>query len=545
MNRILFLYFIFIFCINHTYAECQNDDSLETILGKKGKIATLKNNCLCSIVLKQKNINKAIQLINEFANYNRMSDTLLFCLWYNLTALGKNDVATYTINAWKKKYGSISAAFSYYREKNELSKLDSLCKILDNEMMLDELHLLKWIEIKQLIKDYSNIAELTCRIIRSKVNLAYTTLDRMEMVTNEIEDSITLDKILKSLIECSKEDIDARVKNEIKWWVIDKYGRKGLYIKQIEVLIEREEDLKIRDGSLFNIAIEHLEKKRFTLARDISLRLFNITKDTSLARRAAEIVFKTYLYTGIIDSAKKWIKLSGIESEKNNTEAIEFYQKTGEYSKASFLLSSLPSSLAKDTLYLKNLLLMDSLEKAQDFIAQKNTFIARYPYYFLLWQIRVNFFSGKVEKCLSIFDSMAIEPSQLSEEVLRYKYWIFLLSESREEIELFRQIEYTLFKGFPEKAGEIFCKKDLKDKNRWKLAVYIAKKQIEFSKVKEALNTLLCVSVNNEAEYLYTLGEAYIMSGKKEEGKKILEKLVLNFSNIYSVKARQLLNEIH
>ncbi len=429
--------------------------------------------------------------------------------------------------------------------EGRFASVDTLCTIFDEEGTIDDFSLLHWVEAKQTLEDYGSVAGLICRIVNNQPKLTPAALNRFESILSTVS-AVVADTLIRNFIDCvfAQKEVDTA---SIVTWIADQYGRKELFGGQIETIATLEKNINRKCKYLLSTAKQHYGMKRYMYVVTAARILHNITTDSTIRREAALILFRAYNSRGLTDSAKLWLEHVDNFSDKERIEAIGFYQKTGDFTKASALISKLPKSVASDTLYLRQLLLNDNIAAALRFADSGSTVLARSAQERILWRIRTTLFGGKTDKCLALLDSVKIDPSApFASELLDYHYWLLRLAGNSTALAKFSQIEYTLFKGRRDQASGLLCGavSMLGDK-AWRIALRIAARQLDNSEASEAIATLRCAPAEKEPEYLYRLAEAKFRGGASVEARRILETLMIDFpSDIYAVQARIMLQQL-
>ena len=549
MGRLFAVFTALTTLIHGTGVECPSFDTVSSYLltpARKERGTVPSEACLCSLLVQspQRTASTVVPLIQAFARYTPVSDTLLFCAWRQKQKREFGSVFAAVLHAWKQHHPSLNAALLRFQQTGAVGKIDTLCRIFDREGELDVILLLRWIEAKQILDDYAPVPGLLCRVISGRPELTPIALNHFESILDEVATQ-RIDTLMGHFIACAfsgpKTDTNA-----IRSWVIDLYGRKQLFDRQLELLSALEKNTSRKCEHLQSIALQRFRVRQFTPAAAAAKLLYNCSSERKFRQDAASLLYQIYHALGMNDSAKIWLELAGVTSENSRCEAIELYQQLGDYSKAAGLIHLLPESLARDTLHLKQLLLCDSLSAALRFVSDSTTALARSAYLLLLWRVRIAFYSGKTDRCLALLDSNKVNPTHpYASEFMEYRYWLLRLADSPEALAKFIQIEYTLFKGDREKAARLLCSAGPMGGNAWRIALRIARRQIDNSEAAAAVSTLRCAPAEGEPEYLYRLAEAQLRDGTDNEAKTVLERLIVEFpGNLYTIQGRLLLSQL-
>ena len=538
---------ILLFCImfSSVAATCPTDAEIKKMIISGKQSSQISETCLCSLFVRtpMKNRN-AEKLITAIIRYHPITDTLLLCLHKQRIIRENARLMTSVCTAWKERYPSLNIVFDRYRQSGNIHRIDSLYMILDQQRLLNAHQLLQWIDTKKVLDDYRSIPALYCRIITVQPSLTTLALNQLNAIINEIDAQLA-DSLLTEFSIC-KFNSSKSESGELFRWILDQFGRKGLYTRQLELLTEKIHPSTQRDTILTEIATAYLKRGAYHPAVKTAGALYRSTGDPNFKHTAAVVLYQSYRSLGMFDSARTWIQHTDIISERDRIDAIEMYHHLKDFKSASTLLIKLPHSLNHDTLRIRHLLMQDSLSGALRYAFDTTTLLHRTPSAALLWRVRTTLFNGKAAQCAALLDSAKLSPSSNNaQELLEYRYWLKRLSSTTEALAKFSQIEYTLFKGDSRHAAKLLCESNPAMDEAWRLAVHIARNQITRSDPDGAVATLTCVPEVHEAEYRYCLAEAYILKGNPEKGRLLLEKLLLEFpGNMYTTKGRLLLSRM-
>ncbi|MBN1578939.1 MAG: hypothetical protein JW913_20425 [Chitinispirillaceae bacterium] len=550
MRRLVFFLFSVTFPFAADAAGCPSLDSATALLSvpvRKGKSVPLSEVCLCSLIVRQPEINAATfaALIAAFARHNPVSDTLLFFGWRQHLRRETGPVFAAIRHAWKQYHPSASTALLAYQQIGATGRIDTLCTILDQEKGLDAYLLLRWIEAKQVLDDYAPVPGLLCRVISERHQLTPLALSRFETILDELT-APRCDTLLQRFANCAFGGAKQTDTASLRSWIIDQYGRKGLFDRQLYVVSSLEKNSAGRCRSLHSMARQRFGRQQYAAAAAAARALHRCTSKRELRQDAASLLYQSYRAMGLSDSAKTWLELAGVNSEKSRIEAIELYQHLGDHQKAADLIHLLPQSLARDTLYLRQLLLCDSIPEALRFAGDHNNALSRSEHHRVLWRARTTLYGGKTDTCLALLDSIKLTAAYpFAVELMDYRYWLLRLADAPETLAKFIQIEYTLFKGDRDKAAELFCRSGLAGGHAWRIGLRIARRQIEQSEAAAAVATLRCAPAEREPEYLYGMADAQFRIGAFQAARSMLERLILEFpASIYTVQGRLLLSRV-
>ncbi len=406
-----------------------------------------------------------------------------------------------------------------------------------------------------IIKDYSSVAALYCRILNRSDNFSndstysrssYLTLNQFASQMQELGGE-NADRILQQFKKCSLEKIDADT-IQLRNWLSKTYSRLEMFDKEIEILtsIQTEKTKQFLGTELIEIAKDRFLFKKLIPALHAAKAAYTKTNDKELQSDAASIVYQSFLSLGLADSAVKWLKKTDITSENRIIEAIELYQNAGQVQQSRQLITRLRSSLSKDTLFIRQYIFMDSIDKAIE-QTENSPYLKHSASDMMLWKIRLSLFNKKFSKVLEVYDSNPILlESNVSTELLLYKYWLQRLQDCPEALATWAEIEYNIYTGMLEKCVSLVKNKEIESTCQWRLALRVACAMHEKKKTSAALTVLKEYDENTvSAEFLYFKGQFLLEIGEIDSAKVLLQKIVLDYaSDIFSGKARLLLTRV-
>jgi hypothetical protein len=227
-------------------------------------------------------------------------------------------------------------------------------------------------------------------------------------------------------------------------------------------------------------------------------------------------------------------------------EAIELYQNAGQVQQSRQLITRLRSSLSKDTLFIRQYIFIDSIDKAIE-LTENSPYLRQSASDIMLWKIRLALFKKKFSKILEIYDSVPIPlDSNISTELLLYKYWLERLQDCPEALASWAAIEYNIYTGMLENCASLIKSKEVESTCQWRLALRVACAMHEKEKTSIALTVLKGYDENTvSAEFLYFKGQFMLEMGEIDSAKTLLQRIVLDHSSdIFSGKARLLLTKM-
>jgi len=431
-------------------------------------------------------------------------------------------------------------------EGGRLPIADSLYRILDAAGKLDVHDYLRWGRVKSLLEDYSGAAEQYCKAITADGRMVHPAVTHMgQFFLDAGSDEQT--KALNSFKSCilSLEAADTAF---FRNWLADLYRRSGAYDNEIEILSELDIPSLPSGRRLADIARDHFTKRRYRHAVNSGSLAYRRIEHGAQRLNTAFIVYQAYMQLGIRDSALVWLKHSGLTDAGAISAAAGLYQETGHLAAAAALIDSLPPSLSKDTLLIRQRLFSNEIVKALNLASSPLPSWSRHPQEKGLWQARCFIFSGLAERAVSVMDSVKFLASwHGSAELLRYKYWLQKFSDDRTALSTWGNLEYFIYIGDLTSAIERVKIYNPKGAAGEMMTVRVANPLMRDGQAKEALSVLDLVKESiGTPEYLYVKAEALFDTGRADEARAVAAKLLKDFpADVFAQKARILVSRIN
>lgn len=568
MIKIPFEKILFLLTIIFTFscADCFIDSAWEAIPFQK-KVTFLESHagsltglCLCKFIAKtdypaDQNYDSFISVLQKWSKTNIFDNSILFAAYNNQSLHRNRALWSQIIKLWESSNKSPYAAVVLLINSGAPLRADTLLSILDSEGKVDIPELLRWTKVKLIIKDYSSIAALYCRILNrgdtfpndsTYSKSSYLTLNQFSSQMQELGGEYA-DRILQQFRKCSLEKIDADT-IQLRNWLSKTYSHLDMFDRELEILtsIQTEKTKQFLSTELIEIAKDRFLFKKLVPALHAAKAAYNKTNDKELQSNAASIIYQSFLSLGLADSAVKWLKKTDISSENRIIEAIELYQNAGQVQQSRNLITRLRSSLSKDTLLVRQYIFMDSIDKAIELV-ENSPYLRQSASDMMLWKIRLLLFDKEFSKVLEVYDSVPIPlESNISTELLLYKYWLERLQDCPEALATWATIEYNIYKGMHENCVSLVKNNNVESTCQWRLALRVACAMHEKRKTSAALTVLKEYDENTvSAEFLYFKGQFLFETGEIDSAKVLLQKIVLDYSSdIFSGKARLLLTRM-
>jgi hypothetical protein len=214
-------------------------------------------------------------------------------------------------------------------------------------------------------------------------------------------------------------------------------------------------------------------------------------------------------------------------------------QRAGFLDKADSLVATLPASVARDTLGVRQALFANNPSRARELArGLRGDRDAA-----LVWTIRTNIFSGNGGDLEGWIDTVAMQPSgEYGREMLAYRYKLEVLKDAPQAYQNIGALEYAIWLGQPQKvAGMSFVA--YPPLVRQMLVCDLVAALLEKNLAADAQKAALQVPPEEAGPELeFYKGDIFIRQGLIAEGSKVLEQLVLSHpDDVFAIRAKQVL----
>lgn len=536
-------------------AECLDDSQWKGLsAGEKKKYLdrfeseSADDRCLCAFIRRYEevypdNANKLVQKISPRIQSEGFSVDLLLCLLRTDSLPENRPVWRSLVNLWIQKHQPVYSILMDYGEGGKMPYADSLYRALHLAGALDVHAYVRWGRVLSMLEKFEDAALVYCFICEREPRMVHLALSQMRQFFSDAEPgriSPALDKF-KSCISQSSFPDTVLFRN----WIADMFGNAGLYDKQVEMLVEFDIPREPVTGKLLDIARDHFAGKRYRFALKPAVLAFRRLDKGDMRSDAAVIAYQSYLALGMKDSALHWLGRADLSTGERIADAAALCQETGHLYNARALIDSMPSSLTKDTLVIRQYLFSGELEKAAGFA--KDSLRHRSSKQRTLWKGRTLLFSSKIPEAASVFDSLEFSPSwYAASEVLNYRFWLQRFQADYNVLKAWSRMEYFLFTENLQKGADLLASQKFSGEAGEMMAVLLGKAYLKKGKPQDVIRVLDLVKVENHSpEFLYTRAEALYILGRLEEAGFMVEQILVGFpTDVHAQKARILLSQI-
>jgi len=511
------------------------------------------------------------------------SQELLFSLFKNNRLVSDKNIWGKIIDAWSS--ASVQPVYAVLAANSEGGKLpaaDTLYSALDAAGRLDAHELLRFGRVKCLLGNYRAAALIYCRVIAEDKRLELAAFTPMGQLFADA-DSAVMAAALGDFERCafSLPSADTALFRDK---LAEMYNRGGLFEKEIALLSAFDIQSAPSGRKLADAARGHFTRRRYRYAAAGAAAAYARLEEKDQRTGIAFVAYQSYMQLGARDSALVWLRRAEAVGNKDaRIQAVALNQETGHLDEAAALIDSLPASLSKDTLLVRQRLFSGEAGKALNLIvASKSTSWVMSPRDRMLWRGRCMVFGGQVYEAAPVLDSIKFMASwHGSQEILRYRYWIQKLEDDQGALESWGKLEYLIYTGDLTAAYQYLQKTRLSGESGEMLAVRLARALSASARFQEALETLELVDKGNTSgvsggvdyginlnlgdkggkggkdgkdgkgkdvrtpEYLYFKAEMLKESGRHDDARVVANKILVDYpADIFAQKARILLSRI-
>ncbi|MCL2218947.1 MAG: hypothetical protein FWC23_01615 [Chitinispirillia bacterium] len=462
-------------------------------------------------------------------------------------------------------YACIMELINKYSEGAGLPLADTLYRALDSAGRLDAHELIRYGRVKSLLGQYRDAARIFCRAAISDNRLEYAAMGQMGHM---LADADSADKAaaIRTFERCAlaSPNADTAV---FRNWLADFCGRQGLYEQEISLLTRLHTTESPSGRKLIDAARKHFSARRYRLAVSAAAAAYGRADEPKQRTDAAFVAHRSYLELKVRDSALIWLKLSEVNDRNAQIQAVTLNQETGRLEEAAALIDSLPASLSKDTLAVRQLLFAgEPVNALNTIMTSKSAAWKMAPRERMLWRGRCMIFSGQIYEAIPVLDSMKFMPSwHAAAEALRYKYWTQKLDDNSEALDIWGKLEYVIYTGNLTDAARLLKGHGMTGEIGEMLAVRLARILAQTGLFAEALSVLETAGseeidlgikgINKEKnnktksaqspEYMYFKAEMLNETGRTDEARALANKILADYPlDIFAQKARILLSKI-
>jgi hypothetical protein len=338
-------------------------------------------------------------------------------------------------------------------DQDRLIEADGAFSALEAECTLSPSDLMKWMRVKSVLAQFSEVGKVACLVLLRQPDAAFLVQDQLIDLVKEAGGD-TIRSVLKGFCSCalSTRNQDTAA---VRQWVAGVYNRFKLFDEEADALLTLDSKNYPSGGDLFAGVQRRFLQKLFVPAIQLGVPAYARLKDEARKSECALLLYQAYEQTGKNDSAGLWLKKVRCARPDEKAMLIVFCQKAGLASRADSLLSTLPPSLLRDTLGLRQKLFSGDFQgasaAASRLLAANRSGPGKNE--FLLWRIRSLMFGGNGVEAAQLMDSVVFFPAMNgAEEFLSNKYRFALLNKAPQAWSVFAPVAFAAWLKRPDMA---------------------------------------------------------------------------------------------
>jgi hypothetical protein len=250
--------------------------------------------------------------------------------------------------------------------------------------------------------------------------------------------------------------------------------------------------------------------------------------------------------TGQPDSAVAWFPRASIKDMRIIGRAVTMYQSAGLLTRADSLINLMGSSVARDTLMIRQMIFKGKPDEARSLAAgntiKKHWAGVRSERW--LWMTRVNVFNGELAAAAACIDSAGFDADwHAAREMLEHRYASAVFMSAPELFGAWGKMMLAAYQGHPETIADTIASLNPEKSVREYMLAALARALLDAGMYDRCTQVISGKSGTEPSYRLILLcAEACIMQGKNEEAVRMLENIVLECpDDIFSDKARMYL----
>jgi hypothetical protein len=422
-------------------------------------------------------------------------------------------------------------------ERGNVMEGDSLLSIADSAGILNAFDMVRWIPVKAALSRYADAGSLCCRAgLKEPALTSYACDNLYEVIKDQAPEVKRL--ALTFYLKCalSHKNCDTL---RLRQWLCRAYGSFALFDDENDCLRQLDSKNSPSAHEFLDAARERFSQGFFSAAVLPAMEAYSRLEAASEKSLAATIVYQCFLQTQKKDDAALWLSRATLSDNKLKAQAVAFLQDAGYLDKADSLAVTLPSSLSRDTLAVRQALYKGNVTRARELACK---LLVDHDA-FVVWKVRTDVFSGSSADLEGWIDTVFLKPSwEYAHEILGYRYKLEVLKDAPSAYKDFGVLAYAVWLGQPQKAAGISFTGYPAAVQRM-LVGGLVSALLEKKLLLEARKAATQVpSADTGPELQYYLGDINIKQGAINEGIKILEQLVLAHpDNVFAIRAKLVL----
>ena len=479
------------------------------------------------------------------ASTNSFDLSVLHAFTKTIDVANNSRLSEDVVKLWEMYNGPIRKKLEQFEERGLYNEADSLYSNLFLLLSIDVYDLLKWAPVKGILGDYNGVAQIFCEISQFRKNFIFIAQNNFTRLLAESDSSDIQRNALDTYKKCSlsKPNSDTLALSK---WLSSTCAQFNLYREEENAIAALDRNTQSRGDRLLETAQRRFSNRLFTEAIPPALKSWTFLSTEQQRQRCAVILYQSYTNTGETDSAVAWLKKVKLTDEPDKVNAIVLYQLAGLLEKSYRIINTLPESIYKDTLTIRQLLFEGKPGDACSFVnecTKKNHWRSNKSDMFL-WKIRTGIFSVKPDMAVLYLDSINsinLSPSwNYAEEILIYRIAIQRMGIYQSAFASWGQLKYFCYIEKPQDMIANFNKEQWPPNILEFYAATLVEALIKNKLYNKAQYILDLISeVNESGQINYFRGLVYFNLGYTDKAKKQFENIILSKpGSVFAHKAR-------
>ncbi len=421
-------------------------------------------------------------------------------------------------------------------------EIDRLYQLLYNTGTHDVYDLLKWADVKSILGEYNETAQLFCRVSAQTPRLMGITRSQFTRLLRDAEPSIQINA-LDTFRSCYLASPEADTQS-VAQWLLPAYAQLGIYRAEVEAVMSLVQDSALKAMHLMSLAERQFSREKFEYAKNAALLARTMSSRNDFQERSSILLYNCYARLGRADSAVVWFKKTGLDNNASILAAAALYQDAGMLEQADSMLALSNESFARDTLLIRQLLYARKPVEAREVYLEKAKTGSWRSHEAdkALWDTRTALFAGELATATEALNGLVVDPKwPHAQELLRMQHAARVLRSAPSAYPLWGKIMYELYLGSPRAVAD-----DPPEVAQFPLEVreLLLGPTVEIlihAKEYTPARTLL-ESAGADAgspKLQFRLGEALYYDGFIEKSHEVLEQLIMDHPNtVFAARAR-------
>ncbi len=353
-----------------------------------------------------------LSLVGRYCSTNASFSTSLFIeILGAVPADRAPGLAAGLLAKWSEANGRVRDVLDGLEEGGAYREMDSVYVLCDLAGGLDIYDLLKWASVRGVLGDYAGAARVFCAVSLREPRLWAMARSQFVQQLSEAEPGVRA-PALHEFYACCREGSIADTARLLEW-LSDTYAHFGLYAEETASIEAGVGDPVERARRLLDVARGRFGQRLFEHAIAPALAAYQSLPDGPARSECAALLYQSYVAVQRSDSALVWFRKAGVSDMQSMTSAAVLYQQAGLLAQSDSLIASLPPSITRDTLEIRQCIFEGAIEKARSLTLERSVMRhwAKASADASLWRVRTAVYAGDLAAALNDIDSAHFAPS--------------------------------------------------------------------------------------------------------------------------------------